>query len=228
MAKSTGADLTRSVEDYLKAIYTLTERGVAASTNRIAELLGLSAASVSGMVKRLAGARLVRHLPYRGVTLTADGERAALRMLRRHRIIESYLVSRLGYTWDNVHDEAERLEHAVSEDLVGRMSRALGDPIVDPHGDPIPREDGRIETLAAASALPDVEVGSTVTIARVDSTSGDRLRWLAEAGLVPGAVVTVLEHQPFDGPITVRLGRGRRVVGAELARQVHCVSGVNA
>jgi DtxR family Mn-dependent transcriptional regulator len=221
MTKYASHDLTRSVEDYLKAIYSLTESGESASTNRIAESLELSAASVSGMIKRLAEAGLLEHLPYRGVTLTADGERAALRMLRRHRIIEAYLVSELGFTWDNVHDEAERLEHAVSEDLVERMSRALGDPRVDPHGDPIPAPDGRIEVIATVS-LSEAEVGATLTIERVDSTSSERLRWLAGAGLVPGTTVTVLERQPFDGPVTLRLGKLRRVVGAELARQIRC------
>ena len=116
--------------------------------------LSLAAPSVSGMVKRLAEAGLLEHLPYKGVTLTDDGRRAALRMLRRHRLIEAYLVARLGYSWDNVHDEAERLEHAVSDDLIERMSRALGDPRFDPHGDPIPTADGRIDRSRARHRCP--------------------------------------------------------------------------
>jgi DtxR family Mn-dependent transcriptional regulator len=221
MTKYLAADLSRSVEDYLKVIYHLTEAGNAASTNAIADLLDLSAPSVSGMVKRLAEAGLAEHLPYKGVTLTKDGRHAALRMLRRHRIIESYLVSNLGYTWDNVHDEAEKLEHAVSDDLVQRMSFALGDPQFDPHGDPIPAVDGQIVDLTT-TPLADVDVGETVTIARVDTSSPDRLRWLAGAGLIPGTKVTVLDQQPFNGPVTVSLGPERRVVGRELAVQLLC------
>src|SRR5215211_5645318 len=127
--------LTRSVEDYLKAIYRLSPEGRFASTSGIAHLLELSAPSVSGMVKRLSEHGLLEHVPYKGVQLTPEGRRAALRMLRRHRLIEAYLVAFLGYTWDTVHDEAERLEHAVSDTLVERMANAVGNPDVDPHGD---------------------------------------------------------------------------------------------
>lgn len=221
MTKYLAADLSRSVEDYLKAIYHLTEAGVAASTTAIAEELDLSAPSVSGMVKRLAEAGLVEHQPYKGVTLTKDGRHGALRMLRRHRVIETYLVSHLGYTWDNVHDEAEKLEHAVSEDLVQRMSFQLGDPRFDPHGDPIPAADGHIIDVSTI-ALPAVGDGETVTISRVDTNAPDRLRWLAGAGLVPGTRITVLDRQPFNGPVTVSLRGERRVVGRELAAQLLC------
>lgn len=222
MTKLLANDLSRSVEDYLKVIYHLTDGGEPASTTAIAEALDIAAPSVSGMIKRLAESGLVEHLPYRGVTLTAVGRKAALRMLRRHRVMETYLVSCLGYTWDNVHDEAEKLEHAVSEDLIERMSRALGDPHFDPHGDPIPAADGRITDISTI-ALPDVAVGESVTIARVGTGAADRLRWLAEAGLVPGARITVLDHQPFNGPVTVLLDGDRRVVGRELALQLRTV-----
>jgi DtxR family Mn-dependent transcriptional regulator len=222
MTKYVAADLSRSVEDYLKAIYHLTEAGNAASTTAIAESLDLAAPSVTGMCKRLAEAGLVEHLPYKGVTLTRDGRHAALRMLRRHRIIETYLVSHLGYSWDTVHDEAEKLEHAVSEDLVQRMSFALGDPQFDPHGDPIPAADGQIVDLRT-TPLADVAVGELVRIARVDSNAADRLRWLAGAGLVLGVRVTVLDQQPFNGPVTVALDGERRVIGRELALQLLCI-----
>ena len=221
MPKYLASDLSRSVEDYLKVIYHLTESGDSASTTAIADALDLAAPSVSGMIKRLAEAGLAEHQPYKGVTLTSDGRQAALRMLRRHRIIETYLVSHLGYTWDNVHDEAEKLEHAVSEDLVERMSHALGDPRFDPHGDPIPAADGQIVDLTT-TPLPDIADGECVTIARVDTGSAERLRWLAGAGLVPGARVTMLDHQPFNGPVTVSLGGARRVVGRDLAVQLLC------
>ncbi len=218
------ADLTRSVEDYLKTIYHFAEAGQVATTTGIAEQLGLAAPSVSGMVKRLAEHGLVLHEPYKGVTLTRTGKREALRMLRRHRLIEAYLVERLGYTWDTVHDEAERLEHAVSDDLVTRMAEALGDPRFDPHGDPIPGVDGAVEVRATVP-LPEIAEGETVTIVRVDTEAGDRLRWFADNGLVPGAVVKVVEHQPFSGPVTVLRGRTRQVVGRDLASQLLCIPG---
>jgi DtxR family Mn-dependent transcriptional regulator len=218
------ADLTRSVEDYLKAIYQFAEAGQAATTTGIAEHLGVAAPSVSGMLRRLSDQGLVLHEPYKGVTLTRTGKREALRMLRRHRLIEAYLVERLGYTWDTVHDEAERLEHAVSDDLVSRMAEALGDPRFDPHGDPIPGTDGVMEVRPTVP-LPDVPMGATVTIARVDTEAGDRLRWFAENGLIPGAVITVVEHQPFSGPVTVQRGRARQVVGRDLASQLLCIPG---
>ncbi|MES1260074.1 MAG: metal-dependent transcriptional regulator, partial [Gemmatimonadota bacterium] len=171
-----------------------------------------------------AEAGLAEHQPYKGVTLTRDGRHAALRMLRRHRVIETYLVSHLGYTWDTVHDEAEKLEHAVSEDLVERMSRALGDPRFDPHGVPIPAADGEIVDVTT-TPLPDIDDGESVTISRVDTGASDRLRWLAGAGLVPGVRITVLDHQPFNGPVTVSLGGVRRVIGRELAVQLLCTRG---
>lgn len=221
MTKYYAADLTRSVEDYLKTIYTLSEAGQPATTTGIAEALTLAPPSVSGMVKRLAEAGLLEHLPYKGVTLTEDGRRAALRMLRRHRLIEAYLVKSLGYSWDTVHDEAERLEHAVSDDLIERMARALGDPRFDPHGDPIPTSEGTILEVTAVT-LPEVAIGETVIITRVESGSAERLRWLGEAGLVPGVEVTVREVQPFSGPITLSLGVEQRIVGHDLAQQLHC------
>jgi len=221
MTKYFAADLTRSVEDYLKAIYILSESGEPATTTGIAEAMMLAAPSVSGMVKRLAEAGLLEHLPYKGVTLTEDGRRAALRMLRRHRLIEAYLVHSLGYSWDTVHDEAERLEHAVSDDLIERMARALGNPRFDPHGDPIPTADGSMLEVTAVP-LPDVPVGDTVTITRVDSSSAERLRWLGDAGLVPGVEVTVVAIQPFSGPITLDLGTSQRILGHDLAQQLQC------
>src|SRR5919112_3895164 len=158
--------LTRSVEDYLKAIYRLSPEGRPASTSDIAHLLALSAPSVTGMVKRLSEHGLLEHIPYRGVLLTEEGRRAALRMVRRHRLIEAYLVEFLGYSWDTVHAEAERLEHAVSETMIERMAAALGNPTVDPHGDPIPAADGSIHELGG-SALSEVPVGKTVELHRV-------------------------------------------------------------
>src|SRR6185503_12498027 len=181
--------LTRSVEDYLKAIYRLSSDGQPASTSEIAELLALSAPSVSGMVRRLSEQGLLEHVPYRGVLLTASGRRVALRMIRRHRLIEAYLVAMLGYSWDTVHDEAERLEHAVSDHLVERMAAALGNPHFDPHGDPIPAPDGTIDELVY-TPLAELPVGETAEIRRVDTSQPERLRYLEHSGLKPGIRVT--------------------------------------
>ena len=213
--------LTRSVEDYLKAIYRLTKAGGPATTSDIAQLLELSAPSVSGMVKRLSEQGLLEHVPYKGVELTRAGRQAALRMLRRHRIIETYLVERLGYTWDTVHDEAERLEHAVSDGLIDRMAAALGNPTTDPHGDPIPARDGSMQE-ALWTPLTELVEGERAVVRRVDTSDGERLRYLAELGMRPGADLTVLLQHPFGGPVTVRCGGGERVLGHELATTVLC------
>ncbi len=214
--------LTRSVEDYLKAIYHLAPGEEPASTNDIAERLGLSPASVSGMIKRLSDGGLLEHLPYRGVVLTESGRRSALRMVRRHRLIEAYLVDRLGYSWDTVHDEAERLEHAVSDLLVERMAAALGDPRFDPHGDPIPAADGSMEE-SEYTALIEIPAGETVEIRRVDTSQSDRLRYLRDHRLTPGQRVRVTAHHPFRGPVVLRVGDDtEEVVGHELAAQILC------
>jgi DtxR family Mn-dependent transcriptional regulator len=216
--------LTASVEDYLKAIYNLSPEGRPASTSDIAHRLELSAPSVSGMVKRLSEQGLLEHVPYKGVQLTNEGRRAALRMIRRHRIIETYLVDRLGYTWDTVHAEAERLEHAVSDALIQRMADALGNPQADPHGEPIPTADGLIEEVSA-TPLPDVPPGDTVEVLRVTAGDPGRLRYLASLDLKPGAMVTVVERQPFQGPITLRINDRLQVLGHELGSSILCSRG---
>jgi DtxR family Mn-dependent transcriptional regulator len=213
--------LTRSAEDYLKAIYHLTAQGGAASTNDLAESLNLAPASVSGMLKRLAEQGLVEHEPYRGVTLSPAGRQIALRMLRRHRLIEAYLVAHLGYTWDTVHEEAERLEHAVSDALVEKMAWVLGHPLEDPHGDPIPGPDGSLAEVVY-TPLAELEVGESAEIRRVNTSQADRLRYMSAAGLTPGTRVTVVGREPFRGPIRVRLGKREQVVGHDMAMMVLC------
>jgi DtxR family Mn-dependent transcriptional regulator len=213
--------LTASVEDYLKAIYNLSPEGRPASTSDIAHRLELSAPSVSGMVKRLSEQGLLEHVPYKGVQLTNEGRRAALRMIRRHRIIETYLVDRLGYPWDTVHAEAERLEHAVSDTLIQRMADALGNPDADPHGEPIPTADGLIEEISA-TPLPEIPLGDTVEIRRVTAGDPERLRYLASLDLKPGAIITVVERQPFQGPITLRISGRLQVLGHELGSSLLC------
>ena len=215
--------LTGPVEDYLKAIYDLERVGEPATTNDIAVRLSISPASVSGMVRRLADQKLITHEPYRGVRLTTDGRRAALRTLRRHRILECYLTEVLGYPWDRVHAEAERLEHAASEELIERMAAALGDPALDPHGAPIPTRDGRVEE-ALLRPLADVAPGERLRVRRVQDEDASRLRYLAELGIRPGAQVRILDKAPFEGPITVWVddsaGGSTRAIGVALAAQV--------
>jgi DtxR family transcriptional regulator, Mn-dependent transcriptional regulator len=215
------AALTRSVEDYLKAIYHLSSTGSPAATSDIAHLLDLAPASVTGMIKRLSEQRLLEYVPYKGVELTLTGRRAALRMVRRHRILESYLVAFLDYTWDAVHEEAERLEHAVSDALIERMALALGNPSVDPHGDPIPAPDGTMAEMVY-TPLTEVAVGESVQLRRVETGQADRLRYLAAHGLVPGASVVVTGRQPFGGPIVLRTEAGEQLLGAELAGLLLC------
>ena len=215
--------LTGPVEDYLKAIYELARGDEPAATNDIADRLAISPASVSGMVRRLADQGLITHEPYRGVRLTGAGRTAALRTLRRHRILECYLTAVLGYPWDRVHEEAERMEHAASEELVERMAAALGDPRHDPHGAPIPTRDGRMEE-AALRSLVEIPLGERVRVRRVRDGDAARLRYLAELGIRPGVLVRILDRAPFEGPITVWVdesgGGATRAIGVGLAAEV--------
>jgi DtxR family Mn-dependent transcriptional regulator len=213
--------LTRSVEDYLKAIYRLSQQGQHATTSEIAHHLGLSAPSVTGMVKRLSEQGLVTHEPYKGVSLTPEGRRGALRIVRRHRLIEAYLVAFLGYGWETVHDEAERLEHAVSDVLVERMAAALGNPRVDPHGDPIPGPDGSIDD-ARYLPLTELNTGETAEIRQVATNEPERLRYLGTLGLLPGTTITIERREPFEGPISVRAGALQQVLGHEIAQVLLC------
>jgi len=211
--------LSRSVEDYLKAVYQLTEREPDAATSDIAQRLGVAPASVTGMIKRLAESGLLEHEPYRGARLTRRGRQAALAVMRRHRIIESYLINKLAYDWSTVHDEAERLEHVVSDELIERMAFALGEPRYDPHGAPIPTREGVIEQPSYLR-LADVDEGRHVTLRLVGDDDSERLRYLKGIGLVPMVEMEVLDKQPFGGPITLRIGTTDtrdRVIGSELA-----------
>jgi DtxR family Mn-dependent transcriptional regulator len=224
---SEARSLSRSVEDYLKAVFNLTERGDAASTSAIADALEVQPASVTGMVKRLAETGLLEHLPYKGVRLTDQGSREALRVIRRHRILETYLAERLGYSWDDVHAEAERLEHAASDVLIERMATALEDPSHDPHGAPIPTSAGTIEATDFAT-LADVPRGDEVDIRAVQDEDAERLRYMEARGLKPGVRVCVEERAPYGGPLTVRVGGPNgptQLVGQDLARRIFVARG---
>ena len=218
MAEARDTRPTEAIEDYAKAIYALASRGDGnVTTNALAERLGVTAGSASAMVKRLAERGLAEHRPYRGVQLTPAGERIALRVMRNHRLIELYLTEHLGVPWDRVHEEAEALEHVISEDLRARIAAKLGDPTHDPHGDPIPDADLVIDEGATRS-LAELHVGDRGRFVRISDADPRMLRYLDGRGIALGDELEVLERQPFDGPSTVRLGRRSHVLGGELAR----------
>lgn len=207
------------MEDYLKAIYGILERRNRATTSAIAEKMGLSAPSVTSMIKRLAELKLVTHEPYQGVKLTRAGERTAVEIIRHHRLIELYLADSLGVPWDQVHDEAEKLEHAISEDLEDRIAAALGNPTVDPHGAPIPARDG---TMIRVDGIPlsEVEAGEKVTVVEVGDRSPELLRHLGSLELYPGTEIRVLRIEPYDGPLVVRTGGRELILGRPAAAEI--------
>jgi DtxR family transcriptional regulator, Mn-dependent transcriptional regulator len=214
--------ISSAVEDYAKAIYALQERGdgCAVTTNALAERLHVTPASASAMVKKLDGIGLVTHTPYKGVQLTPKGEAIALEVIRHHRLLEAYLSESLGVPWDRVHDEAEVLEHVLSEELEELIAAKLGNPTLDPHGDPIPSRDLAIADDVGSCDLYQLEPGSSGTFVRVSDADPEMLRFLTERGIRPGARLQVLERQPFDGPLSVRVGKRVHVLGAVLARAI--------
>lgn len=215
---SSGPSPSATVEDYAKAIYSLTgARAETASTNDLAERLGVTAGSVSAMARKLADAGLVEHIPYRGVALTAKGERVALQVLRRHRLLELFLADMLGVPWERVHAEAEILEHAVSEDLTELIALKLGDPTVDPHGDPIPSRDLVVDERPTDS-LAELAPGARATLARVSDSDPAMLSYLTGLGITVGDPLQMVERQPFDGPCIVRFGERTHALGLPLAR----------
>ena len=206
-----------AIEDYTKAIYALEQRGrEPVSTNALAERLGVTPASASGMVKRLGELGLVTHQPYRGVSLTESGRRLALEVIRHHRLLELYLVTDLGVPWDRVHQEAEVLEHVLSEELEELIAAKLGNPTRDPHGDPIPTADLRIDELPTDS-LDSLPKGARGTLVRVSDSDPEMLRYLADRGIAPGDSFEVIDRQPFGGPLFVRFGSDVHPLGGQLA-----------
>jgi DtxR family Mn-dependent transcriptional regulator len=213
--------ISSAIEDYAKAIYALERRGsmteaATVSTNALAQRLGVTAASASGMVKRLGELGFVEHEPYRGVRLTERGRRLALEVMRHHRLLELYLVQSLGVPWDRVHAEAEVLEHVLSEELEELIAAKLGDPTHDPHGDPIPSRELLLEETPTR-ALQSLQAGDRGTFTRVSDSDPDMLRFLAERGISPGDDFEVVDKQPFDGPLFVRFGDLVHVLGGALA-----------
>jgi len=210
--------LSPAIEDYLKAIYKLQDDG-AVSTTDLAGALKISSASVTNMVKRLAKMGLVDYQSYKGVTLTPPGVRIALEIIRHHRLLETYLKDVLGYPWDKMHEEAERLEHHISEEFERRIEEMMGYPTHDPHGHPIPTRDGQIAS-SPGMPLSEVESGRAVVVRHVDDKNPDILTYLESLGLMPRCALEVVDRAPFSGPITLRIAKKEHVIGHEVARHV--------
>ncbi|GAC1542321.1 MAG: metal-dependent transcriptional regulator [Herpetosiphon sp.] len=217
-AGPSSAKLSQAMQDYVKVIYMLQQHGEV-TTSSLADHLHFAPSSVTSMLQRLAKLDLVSYTPYHGVQLTGSGEGIALEVIRRHRLIELFLVEVLNYSWDEVHDDAEILEHAISDTLVTRIAARLGNPIVDPHGDPIPLSD---LTLPATEdhLLADLPVGSMGEVTRVTDQDAARLRYLAKLGLVPKARVIVRDRAPFDGPLTVQISDKTYPIDSRIANAI--------
>ena len=219
MAAIDSARPSEAIEDYAKAIYALQRRGAGrpVSTTDLAQRLGVTSGSASAMLKKLAERGLATHAPYHGVQLTAAGERLALEVLRHHRLLELYLAEAFGMPWDQVHAEAEVLEHVLSEELEELIAAKLGDPTVDPHGDPIPGRDGSIDEPETRS-LSDLATGDRAIFLRVSDSNPDMLRYLADRRIRPGQELEVMDKQPFGGPLFLRIADGEHALGGALAR----------
>lgn len=213
------ADLTVAVQDYLKAIYALEASGERATTSALAARMGVSPPSATAMTKRLAELGLVERAPYRGVALTREGRAGALEIIRHHRLLERYLVDRLGLSLHEVHAEAELLEHALSEELEAKIDAELGFPTHDPHGDPIPDAELRLDHRPDRT-LVDLATGERASVSRVPDGDPELLRYLADLGLVPDARVEVVARAPFGGPVTVRTTSGEHAISRELAHRI--------
>jgi DtxR family Mn-dependent transcriptional regulator len=212
-------ELTDAIQDYVKEIYKLQAAGTRVTTSALAGRLGISPPSASAMVKKLASLGLVEHERYRGAWLTPKGEKVALEVIRHHRLLEQYLSQTLGLPIDELHDEADRLEHALSEELEAHIDRTLGYPTHDPHGDPIPGPDLKL-VVGQATPLSALEPGDKATVERVPDGDGELLRYLCELKLTPGSRIEVREAAPFEGPLTVRVGGAEHAISRELAARI--------
>jgi len=213
--------LTISAQDYLKTIYELTESGESASTNALAKKMNIRAPSVTGMVQKLASSNpaLVEYQKHQGVTLTRDGKRAALEVIRHHRLLEAWLVQTLGYSWDEVHEEAERLEHVISEDFERRIASAMGHPTRDPHGELIPTEE-LVMPEDNSTPLSSLRPNQAGVVQSVKSADTELLRYLESLGLVPNAGIEVKDYSPFDHNLTVKIGRKTAVLGLNITGKI--------
>ncbi|HEY0752827.1 MAG TPA: metal-dependent transcriptional regulator [Ktedonobacteraceae bacterium] len=216
-------ELAPRISDCLKLIHAMQERGQKVSTSAVSEQLGVSDATATMMFKDFAAAGWVEHTPYRGVHLTSLGERKAMEVIRHHRLLELYLARQLGYSWDKVHAEADRLEHVISEEFEDKMDELLGHPTVDPHGDPIPRKDGTIAPRIGLT-LAQLKDGESAFILRVSDQNPDKLCYLGQLGLYPETRVQIGGRAPFGGPLRVLVGEGpqqtEHLLGPELAADI--------
>jgi DtxR family transcriptional regulator, Mn-dependent transcriptional regulator len=216
-------ELAPRISDCLKLIYSMQERGQKVSTSAVREQLGVSDATVTTMFKDFAAAGWVEHVPYHGVRLTPLGERKAVEIIRHHRLLELYLARELGYTWDKVHDEADKLEHVISEEFEDRLDALLGYPTVDPHGDPIPSKEGVVASRQGMM-LSQLQEGQSAQVLRVSDQDSEKLCYLGELGLYPEAYVQLLKRAPFGGPLQIRVGtpphQAEHMLGVELANHI--------
>ena len=211
--------ITHAMEDYLKAVYLLQEGQEKVPTSAIAQQMEVSAASVTGMIRKLAAMGLLNYTSYRGVELTEGGEKIAQEIIRHHRLLELYLVEIMGFTWDKVHDEADKLEHVISEEFEERMSEVLGHPTTDPHGHAIPAKDGGIEEIVCETLI-EVDAGDAATVQHVNDNNPEMLRYLDQLGILPGTVIQVVAKEPFNGPLRLRIDQTEHFVGREVAGNV--------
>jgi DtxR family transcriptional regulator, Mn-dependent transcriptional regulator len=214
--------LSVSIQDYLKTIYELTENGESASTNALAKKLNISPPSVTAMIQKLASATpaLVEYQKHQGVTLTQEGQKAALEVIRHHRLLEAWLVQTLKYSWDEVHEEADKLEHVISEEFEKRIADALGNPLRDPHGELIPTADLKMP-LDASIPLLSLRPNQKATVQRVKADDAKLLRYLEELGIVPGVEVDIKEYSPFDHNLTLKIGRRSTVLGPNITSRIY-------
>lgn len=223
MAKSNETEkqkvLTSAHEDYLKAIYLLKGRGIDVNNSALASELNISPASTTNMVKKLSDLGLVTYTPYQSITLTESGRKVALEVLRHHRLIELYLHERLNLPWEQVHEEAEKLEHVLSDALEDAMAAALGNPTIDPHGDPIPTKDGYVEP-GIGVPLTQAQINQPYRLVRVLVQDSERLSYLGALGLYPGSTVILLQQSPFSGPLIVDVGSEQHAVAYEMAEKL--------
>lgn len=224
MSKDSFSAISHAVQDYLKAIYKLEnshEADGSVNTKVLSDHMEISAASATNMVKKLAEMKLLAYTPYKGFALTPAGEKIALEVIRHHRLLERYLADTLGYSWDEVDAEADRLEHVISEEFEDRIDAALGFPKTDPHGDPIPAKDGSIQKHET-ERLSEIEVGRTVVIRQVSDNSSEMLRYMDNLGLRPSVTVQVKERAPFNGPMLVTVDdSGEHSLGLEVAGHIY-------
>lgn len=213
-------EYSSAIQDYLTAIYRLQQAHERVTTSAIARVLGKEPGSVTGMIQKLAQNGLVHYERHRGVRLTPAGEKIALEVLRHHRLIELYLAQALGYPWDEVHEEADRLEHVISEAFEDRIAAALGDPQFDPHGDPIPHKDGTLPQASTSDRLADLEIGRPAVVSRIGEQRPALLRYLARLGLIPQTVVMVRERAPFKGPLLVEVDGVAHAISHDVAQSV--------